>query len=193
MKTVLLSVFVLLMLACDARSQSATAPQWFLDDIALLSAGSGRWITDNSAYKSDKEPWGFYGTAWTASFDGTTMSGRLFAIEDGEETTRFWEFRQYWHPGRQEAVLEQFGRGGKLVIGKMTNDGDVTTIDQTSYAIDGRSSRGGHVSRFLDSDTYFTESFTIEDGSRVPFRAYTFRRIEDDQDMSVEAAQENGS
>lgn len=186
MKTVLLAVLVLLMLAGDARSQSAAAPQWFLDDIAILSAGTGRWITDNSAYTSDAEPWGSYGTAWTASFDGTTMSGRLFAIEDGAETTRFWEFRQYWHPGRGEAVLEQFGRDGKIVIGKMTNDGTITLIDQTSYTIDGASSRSGHLSRFLDADTYFTESFTIKDGLRVPYREYIWRRIEAEKDLDPE-------
>lgn len=182
MKTVLLAVFVLLMLAGDARSQSAAAPQWFLDDIAVLSDGTGRWITDNSAYRSDAEPWSAYGTAWTSSFDGTTMSGRLFAIEDGVEATRFWEFRQYWHPGRREGVLEQFGHGGRIVVGSMTNENGVTTIDQTAYTIDGDSNRGGHVSRFLDADTYFTESFLIRDGARIPYREYTWRRVEADRE-----------
>lgn len=185
MKTILLAVLVVLMLAGDARPQSAAAPQWFLDDIASLSAGTGRWVTDNSAYMSDAEPWRSYGTAWTASFDGTTMSGRLFAIEDGEETTKFWEFRQYWHPGLGEALLEQFGRDGKIVVGKMTNDGNNTLIDQTSYTINGDSSRSGHLSRFLDADTYFTESFTIKDGLRVPNREYTWRRIEAENDSGL--------
>lgn len=193
MKTVLLAVLVLLMLAGDARSQLAAPPQWYLDDIAVLSAGTGRWITDNSAYRSDAEPWGSYGTSWTASFDGTTMSGRLFAIEGGKETTRFWEFRQYWHPGKREAVLEQFGRGGKLVIGRMTNDGHVTTIDQTAYAIDGSLSRGGHESRFLDSATYFTESFNVKDGLRTPNRAYTWRRIEAESETLFDGAEKHGS
>lgn len=181
MKNLVTAAVVLLALSGAAQPESAAAPGWFLNDIAVLAAGTGRWVTDNSAYMSDVEPHDTYGTEWTASFDGTTMSGRLFAVEDGVESTMFWEFRQYWHPGRGEGVLEQFGRGGKIVIGKMSNDGHDTTIEQTSYTMDGGTRRSGHISRFLDADTYFTESFNVKGDTWTPHRKYTWRRIVTDQ------------
>lgn len=152
------------------------APEWFLQEIAALTAGTGRWIADNSEYKSEQEPYDAFGTEWRASFDGTTMSGRLFGIKNGKEIGNFWEFRQYWHPERREATLEQFGWGGTIGIGKMWHEGDTTKSDQTFYTIDGVASRSGHVSSFPDSDTYVTGSFDIEADEWTPRRTYTWRR-----------------
>jgi len=155
------------------------APEWFLHEIATLTAGSGRWIADNSEYQSEQEPFEAYGTEWSASFDGTTMTGRLFGIKDGKETVNFWEFRQYWHPGRGEAVLEQFGWGGAVGIGKAWRDGETTKSDQTFFAPDGSASRTGHISEFADSDTHVTRSFDIKDDVWTARRSYTWHRTEE--------------
>ncbi len=164
--------------ACPSDLQpNPAAPAWFLQDIATLTAGSGRWIADNSAYKSEQEPFDAYGTEWQASFDGTTMTGRLFGIRNGEETGNFWEFRQYWHPGRGEAMLQQFGWGGTVGIGIAWPVDDTTKSDQTFFSVDGKQWRTGHVSHFPDSDTYVTESFDIKDGKWTPSRTYTWHRV----------------
>jgi hypothetical protein len=176
------TAIVLLLILCagsvlseESRPQGA-APEWFLQEIATLTAGSGRWIADNSEYQSEQEPYDAYGTEWTASFDGTTMSGRLFAIKDGRETGPFWEFRQYWHPGHEEAMLEQFGWGGTLGIGTMWSEGGKTKSDQTFYTIDGGISRSGHVSHFPGSDIHITKSFDIEGDEWISRRTYTWHR-----------------
>jgi len=181
MKTVVTIAALLLMFSGDTRAQSAAAPEWFINDIAALTAGTGRWVTDNSAYKSDQEPFDAYVTEWKASFDGTTMSGRLFGIKDGMETGNFWEFRQYWHPERKEAVLEQFGWGGTVGIGTIWLADSATKSDQMFYSIDGTTTRTGHVSRFSDSDSYITESFDIAGDVWTLKRRYTWRRIVSDE------------
>lgn len=160
----------------QASNSPTAAPEWFAREIATLTSGSGRWIADNSEYKSEQEPFDAYGTEWTASFDGTTLSGRLFGIKDGKETVNFWEFRQYWHPGRGEAVVEQFGWGGTVGVGIAWQDGATTRSDQTFFAPDGSASRTGHISEFPDNDTHITRSFDIEDGIWQARRTYTWRR-----------------
>lgn len=163
--------------AFAADDKPGKAPQWFLDDIKQLSADGGRWIADNSAYKNENEPFDSYGTEWRSGFDGDTMTGRLFGIKDGKELTfDFWEFRQYWHPGRMEGVVEQFGWGGVLGAGVLAQDGVGTVSDQVFYNIDGSTTRTGHKSRFPDKDTHVTESFDIVDGEWKPRRSYTWKR-----------------
>jgi len=180
MKNLLLCVVLLVAapdigFAQDSETPTA-APEWFIREIATLTAGSGRWIADNSEYKSEQEPFEAYGTEWVASFDGTTMTGRLFGIKDGKETVNFWEFRQYWHPGRGEAVVEQFGWGGTVGVGTAWKDGDETRSDQSFFTPGGGVSRTGHVSRFSDDDTHVTESFDIADDVWTARRSYTWHR-----------------
>ena len=164
--------------AGTATAQPAErAPQWYLDDIKTLSAEGGRWIADNSEYKSENEPFEAYGTEWMSGFDGDTMTGRLFGVKDGKDLAfDFWEFRQYWRPDKREAVVEQFGWGGALGLGVLRQDGSGTLSDQTFYNADGSVTRTGHKSHFPDKDTYVTESFDIVGDAWKPRRKYVWKR-----------------
>lgn len=169
--------FLIFPSVCPAADPATKAPDWLRTEISRLSAGGGRWVADNSAYKSENEPFEAYSTEWRSSFDGDAMSGRLFGFRDGVQTKAdFWEFRQYWHPGRQEAVLEQFGWGGAFGSGGLVEDGAGTKADQTFYRPDGSTARTGHKSWFEDDDTYVTESFDIIDGAWKPHRKYVWKR-----------------
>lgn len=161
----------------DAPSANA-APAWFLDEIATLTAGTGRWITDNAEYRNDTEPYEAYATEWKSAFDGMSMSGRLYGMIDGKEVAEFWQFRQYWHPGEKKAVVEQFGWGGTVGIGHSWRDGEETKSDQSFFATDGSINRTGHISSFPDADTHITASFDIVDGEWRPRRVYTWLRDE---------------
>lgn len=171
--------FLLLILSPPALAadNGAPTPQWFLDDIKTLTAGSGRWIADNSAYKSEAEPFESYGVEWIAGFDGTTMSGRLFGLKDGQEVGPFWEFRQYWNPGEAKAIVAQFGWGGAVGIGPLTAGTDGATQSDQVFMTPGRpSTRTGHKSSFPSSTTHLTESFDVVDGVWSPRRTYTWKR-----------------
>lgn len=105
-----------------------------------------------------------------------SLGGRLYGIIDGEEVAEFWQFRQYWHPGRREAVVEQFGRGGTVGVGiAWHKDGD-TKADQSFFGVDGGVNRTGHVSGFPDPNTHVTASFDIVDDEWQPRRIYTWIR-----------------
>lgn len=151
------------------------APAWFLEEIAKLTADSGRWVTDNAEYKGEQEPYDAYGMEWVSSFDGTTMSGRLFGIAEGKDTGNFWEFRLYWHPEREQAVIEQFGWGGTVGIGTMWPAGDTTKSEQTFFTVDGGANLSGHISSFPDASTHVTGGFDIDGETWTPRREYTWR------------------
>ena len=173
--------FTLLLSSWQVAAEDRLAPAWYLEEIALLTAGTGRWVTDNARYRSDEEPFDAYVTEWVAGFGGTTLTGRLYGLQGDEASVDFWEFRQYWHPGLQQVVVEQFGWGSRVGLGTAWREGDVTHSRQTFYAADGSSSEQGHRSSFPDDDTHVTESFDIEGDDWTSRRTYTWHRDTDDE------------
>ena len=151
-------------------------PDWYLEEIATLTAGSGRWEADNSKYQSAEEPYDTYVTEWIPAFGGTVMRGRLFGRVDGKDSVDFWEFRLYWHPEKKHAVMEQFGWGGTVGIGTSWHEDGEIRSDQAFYGADGSVNRTGHVSHFPDSSTHVTASFGIEGDKWTPQREYTWHR-----------------
>tara|TARA_R110002096_G_scaffold124052_7_gene268321 strand:+ start:4181 stop:4864 length:684 start_codon:yes stop_codon:yes gene_type:complete len=177
-KTVIPGCVLIALSAAVFSQQDApanAAPAWFLQEIATLTSGSGRWIASNAEYQGENEPYDAYGTEWVAEFGGSSMRGHLFGMVDGEEVGEFWQFRQYWHPGRKEAVVEQFG-WGTVGIGTAWKESEMTKSDQFFFTVDGGSNRSGHVSHFPDKDTHVTASFDIIDDEWVPRRKYTWTR-----------------
>ncbi|WDI30891.1 hypothetical protein PUV54_13100 [Hyphococcus flavus] len=157
---------------------SIPAPQWYLDDIDFLTRDGGRWVTSNADYMSENEPMESYVIVWEKGY-ANSMTGRLFAMTDGEETGDFWRFRQYWHAGEGKAVLEQFGFGGAIGLGVIWREDDKMKTVQTFYPPDGATSAPamqGHIAYNPDANTHVTESYTIADGEWRPNRVYRWRR-----------------
>lgn len=161
----------------EKQSARATtpAPQWYLDDIERLTRDGGRWIASNEDYQNDDEPFEAYGIEWEKGY-ANSITGRLFAIQDGEETGDFWRFRQYWHAGKGKAVVEQFGFGGAIGVGAVWPEDDAFRMVQTFYGPDGSAREAGHLSDYPDNDTHLTQSFDIVDGEWTPRRLYTWKR-----------------
>lgn len=154
----------------------APAPQWHLDDIDFMTRNGGRWVTSNADYQSENEPFNAYAMEWKKGY-ANSMTGRLFGIRDGKETGDFWRFRQYWHPGKGQVMLEQFGFGGAMGIGPVTRDGETAIIEQTFYPSEGNANVVAHKSRNdAKTDAHITESFDIVDGEWRPRRTYEWRR-----------------
>jgi len=161
----------------DAQeSTTAPIPDWYSEAISRLTSGSGRWVADNSSYKSAQEPFDAYATHWRSSFDGTSMTGTLYGVIDGEDVTTFWEFREFWHPGRREVILQQFGTNGMVGIGTSWHEDGKSIADQEFFNTDGSSMRTGHRSWFPNPDTHVTHSFDIVDGNWQARRQYTWQR-----------------
>lgn len=177
----ILTVFVaIILMAWPAYAETDTPPpnappQWFVDDIAFLTRDGGRWITDNSDYKSEQEQWDSYGVEWRAGPNGHSMSGRLFALKDGVESSAdFWSFSQYWDPASQTAVIQQYG-WGQVGAGTMWVADGALWMDQAFTTYDGKTDHRGHKALHPDADTHITTSFSISPkGEWTPSRTYTW-------------------
>jgi hypothetical protein len=162
--------------AAEPATASMPAPPWYLDDIAFMTRDGGRWIASNADYQNENEPFDSYGLEWKKGY-ANSMTGRLFAIRDGEETGDFWRFRQYWHPGKGKAIVEQFGLGGAFGAGAMWSEGDKRKMTQTFYGADGAASDQGHIVHNPDDNTHVTKSFNIIDGEWASQRVYSWTRV----------------
>ena len=172
--------------AAVAEEATAAPPAWFTEGVEFQTRNGGRWIADNSAYKSADEPFDAYGIEWVAGPGNASMSGRLFGVQDGEETdVDFWRFSQYWDPARKKAVVEQYGWNVVGIGHLWTEDVDgVETIkmDQTFTDFSGASRREGHTATNPGPDSHETTSWSIsEDGAWSKNRTYLWKRAKIDE------------
>lgn len=159
------------------RVEEAPIPDWFLEHVASMTEGSGRWIASNSEYRSEAEPFDAYGLEFERGLGGKSLRGRLFVLRDGEEAGTVWELRTVWHPGRREVLAHQFGADGTLGVGVMVRHGERShRIEQEFFSPDGQEYRVGHENEVRDGRME-AKSFSIApDGTWKPRRSYSWRR-----------------
>lgn len=173
-------IFLLFAITAPALAQKIaeapqSAPQWFLDDNEFLTRDGGRWIASNADYQNENEPMEAFVMEWEAGY-ANSITGRLYGLIDGEPTQDFWRFRQYWHPGKGKAVLEQFGIGGAFGIGSLWPDDVSNKLLQTFYAPGGDAAEQGHKATNPDADTHVTTSYDVVGDEWTERRSYTWKR-----------------
>ncbi len=163
----------------SAQNKANTMPKWLQEHMEYMTEGTGRWITDNSKYKSEKEPFDEYGLQWKWGIGKKSIKGRLFALKDKKEVATFWEFSLFWHPKKRQATLQQFGGTGVFGIGEMRNIkmGNITErmTEMTFYNLNGTSWKDLH-KVFEKKDEHRTISFGFKDGSWAKQREYVWKR-----------------
>lgn len=174
-----LAVILAIMLGGTALADDgAPIPAWYLEHVEFLTRDGGRWVADNSEYRNEQSNADFFVVEFHPSFEGSSMTGRLYARVDGQDTIDFWEFRSYWDPMAGLAILMQVGWDGALGIGITLMDSEgVFRTDQAFGAPGQTDRREGHVFTVIDADTHQTESFEIgADGGWTPQRTYRWFR-----------------
>jgi hypothetical protein len=161
-----------------ALSSLAGPPQDVPPEITKeMSARIGVWVADNSAYRSEAEPWEAYAIEWSWGLGRKSLIGRLYGMRDGRDAATFWEFREFWHPGEYRLIASQFGSDGTYGVGPVFRkpDGTVEMV-QTFHAPDGTTTRVGHRSEMKNGEQ-ITRSFDVsEDGTWAPRRTYVWRK-----------------
>lgn len=156
-------------------AEPAGPPAWFLAHIGFLT--QGRWLTDNSQYKSDNEPFDQYGMEYEAGLGGMRVRGRLFGLVDGKEVATFWEFLTVWNPAENRVLAYQFGGDGTYAVGPVVATGERThRMQQTFWRPDGTSWQSGHENEEASDGSFVTRSFDLDaDGSWRASRVYIWR------------------
>lgn len=154
------------------------APPWYAEHLQRLVADGGVWMADNAAYVSEQERFTVYALHWQAGVGGHTAIGRLYGIVDGQAGDTIWQFRLYWHPGQDQAVLQQFGAGGAMLSGPLTLEEDGRErLLQTFWAPDGRSWQVGHLTEWSSPDEHTGSSYQVDDsGQWTEQRRYVWVR-----------------
>ena len=163
-----------------AQSDSSLLPAWYQAHIGFMTRDSGAWIAENHDV-SDQNPYTHFGLQWTAMPGNTGMTGRLYGLRADGSTEEFWQFREFWHAGDNQARVMQWGLGGAFGDGVMTRYGDdFATIRQTFSWPNGVRTEGGHIIRTGADNTYTAEQYRINpDTGQWEFQhALTFRRQE---------------
>jgi len=156
------------------KQKPKTIPIWFVDN---LKANIGKWQTDNGSYKSEAEPYDAYGMEWTWGIGQTSMTGKLYGIQDGKVIGDFWKFRQYWDNVKGEAAIQQFGYSGVIGLGtvKPTENDKMESI-QTFSLPDGRNWIERHLSKLDDNELTTTSYEKNEEGNWKKKRSYTWKK-----------------
>lgn len=171
------TAFIFEPLTSTPSTTSSDMPDWFIQSMEEATAGTGRWVADNSAYHSDSEPYDAYGLEWTWGIGKKSLKGRLFVMNEGEDLGTVWEFRQVWHPGEQQAYLYQYGSNGTFGVGTLRYlGGEQTESEQTFFSPDGTTFKIGHRSERIDDEDH-SQSFNIlADGTWEVRRSYVWKR-----------------
>ena len=161
-------------------SENDSPPKWLTEHFEFMTEGTGRWIADNSKFKSENEPFDAYGTEWTWGVGKQSIKGRLFALKDKKEVATFWEFRVFWHPEKRQAIIQQFGAGGVFGVGEMrvieTESGSENITEQDFYVPNGTDFQEMH--RLVErTGEHETQSFQMESGRWKAQRKYIWKKV----------------
>ena len=180
-KTIPLSTLVLLLAAIFSprgiQAQEAGAhpiPSWLLENWAARTQGSGVWITDNSAYQSEQEPFDAYGLHWEYGLGRKSLKGRLFCLKEGQDIGSVWQFLEYWDPEAGQARIVQIGSDGTVGQGVSWEDEDGHIREQQKFVSpEGGAFESGHQAWMADGSQH-TQSYNILNGEWVKNRYYVW-------------------
>lgn len=173
----LLAAAACALLGAGEQGRAVPAPDWYWEHNEFLTRDGGVFHADNSAYRSESEPWDAYGLSWEKGPSGQSLRGRLFGLRDGKDAATFWEFYVFWHPGEGKAYMYQVGLDGTLGTGTLEPPGadGKQRSEQTFHNVDGSTARVAHLA-LNRGDTHSTESFHWGDGAWKPRRTYVWKR-----------------
>ncbi len=181
MKT-LITTLLFLITTHMALSQQKI-PKWFLEN---MEQSIGTWITDNSIYKNENEPFDQYGMDWKWGIGKQSITGNLYGLINGKKQGKFWEFRQYWDFTQNKGIVAQYGGDGTVGIGPMIlKEGGQTEMIQEFISPDGKKSMHGHRS-VINGNKFTSTSFDIlSDETWKKRRSYTWYITKNEKTMDL--------
>ncbi len=157
---------------------AADMPAWFEKKWSTDTQGTGKWIADNSKYKSESEPVDSYGIEYSRGAGKKSLKFRLYAISDNKESGTIWEYREFWHPGEKKVLVYQWGSDGTFGFGElkpMNLSQGKFELEQIFLQPDGTSYKTRHDTMETETERH-SISYDYSDGSWKKGRTYIWRR-----------------
>ncbi len=165
-------VMILFFCITNITMSQQKIPDWFIKN---MEESIGTWITDNSKYQNENEPFDHYGMDWEWGIGKQSITGRLYGLINGQKQGIFWEFRQYWDFTKNTGIVAQYGGDGTVGIGPMeVKQGNQTELTQEFVSPNGAKNIHGHKST-LKEGVLTTTSYDIsKDGKWEKRRSYVW-------------------
>ncbi len=163
--------------SAQAFSVSDAEPEWLVDYLQYFTTGSGCWIADNAAYRTDTEPFAEYRVFWTQGVSELDKLGKLYGVTDDQSLEHFWDIRVFWDGAQSRVGVLQIGRFGQVGHGSLDVSSELTSVEQVlEFALpDGRSWQDQH-QMSLQADSHTTISFIWDGSTWGSNRTYLWRR-----------------
>lgn len=167
-------------IAQQGSAETKRMPEWVKAHMGYMTEGTGRWVADNSKFKSVSEPYDQYGVEWKWGIGKQSIKGRLFGMQKEKEIAEFWEFYLFWHPQKQKVIIQQISGNGIVGIGEIVNVESEKKIERMSQMIffspDGKSWSDLH-RIFEDKNEHQTTSFILKNSTWNKQRSYIWKRV----------------
>ena len=148
-------------------------PEWFIKD---LESHIGLWTTDNAQYAKLDDGIESFSVEWIWGLDRRSITGSLTGSKDGQSIGELWQFRYYWDPEINGAVVVQYGYGGVVGRGQVHNLGNgKTESTQTFFTPGSEASKIRHQETII-GNTQTSVSYKMEKGRWVKNRTYIWYR-----------------
>ncbi len=173
MKTILILLFLISANACFAQQD---IPDWFIEH---MSYSIGQWVTSNSDYKNEDEPYDQYLIEWIWGIGKKSTVGRLSGLINGQSVSDLWEYRQYWDPDSAKPVILQFGKSGMIGKGELNKlENEDLELQQVFTNVNKNKEVVGHRITKIDSSNYVGASFVVVENNKwEKIREYVWTKI----------------
>jgi hypothetical protein len=164
--------------AKSSTKSSSVEPQWLSSYYEFFTKGTGCWLASNANYVNENEPSDAYKVVWTSAIGGNGKKGRLYGLENGIKTPDFWEFRIYWNGASQQLETQQFGHGGVVGEGFLTQESATRYIQIQDFSLPaGQAWRDKHTIELV-GETHVTTSYDWDGKEWQKSRSYTWARCQ---------------
>ena len=154
-------------------------PEYILEDWERRTQGTGVWITDNTAYQSENEPYDAYGLHWEYGIGKMHLKGRLYGLIDGKEAGTFWQFTEFWDPATSEHRVVQISADGTVGQGLIWQESDGRVKEQQTFTHPDKEpfSTGHRI--WMENGNQHVQSYNIIDDEWQERRFYIWERQEE--------------
>ncbi len=175
MATKVLGFLLFACLICFLSQAQTFPPKEVMDDWEQLTKDGGSWVADNSAYKSDNEPFESYGLTWTWGFAKKSVNGTLYGIRDGKKTGTFFEFKMFYHPKENKVIYYQFGTDGTVGEGEVKLTGGQSEILTSFYSPGGGTYKQRHEEVVKNGERHSQDYTLTQAGTWEKGRTYIWK------------------